>query len=138
MQAYEFAVYLNAFASWTMLGVILVIHFIHYPMFLVVKESEWPAFHTKHTQVLGAVAGPLMLLELAVSIVLVTTVTKNPAGVWGNFVLVIALWYQTFFKSVPAHTILASKQDVDQIEVLLKSNLVRVWLWCLKAFFAVF
>jgi len=136
MTPYQLAALINAFSSWTMLGVILIIHFIHYPMFFVVKPSDWVEFHAKHTQVLGAIAGSLMLLELASGIALTLLESAPPILGLANLTIIFSLWLVTFFKSIPAHNQLAITHDARVIQHLIRYNSYRTALWVIKAFLA--
>lgn len=109
-----------------MAGVISIVQLIHYPSFRLIDRNQFSKFHAEHTQALGIIAGPSMLIEL------VTAIWICQSGeVWlmANLAAVVALWIITFGVSVPAHNRLASGFDEAAWLRLVRSNWLRTLLW---------
>lgn len=127
---------LNLAVTFYMLGLIWIVQLIHYPSFMLVDPSQFAAFHDKHSQALGLLAGPAMILELILSFLLFW----REAGLLTALLvgLTLALWISTFFLSVPLHNRLASGYSKVLIVRLVQTNWVRTILWSLKAGVSVF
>lgn len=114
-----------------MCGVIWLIQLIHYPSFVYISQSQFQQFHSQHTQVMGLLVGPVMVIELLAGLWLSMTVTTKYTLV--HLFLVVCLWLLTFFISVPLHNKLASGYDASVIQSLIKTNWPRTILWTFKA-----
>jgi hypothetical protein len=113
-----------------MTGVISVIQWIHYPSFANIEREKFSAFHKKHINALGFIAGPAMVIELVTALWL--TKSGNPFFIL-NALLVCLLWFITFFISVPLHNRLAENFDEPVWRKLLKTNYLRSFLWILRS-----
>lgn len=122
---------LNLAVTFYMLGLIWIVQLIHYPSFMLVDQSQFAAFHDKHSQALGLLAGPAMILELILSVLLFWREAGLLTAVLVG--LTIALWISTFFLSVPLHNRLASGYSKVLIVRLVQTNWVRTILWSVKA-----
>ena len=84
----------NAASAWFLTGLIWVIQVVHYPLFASVGRSEFAAYEASHTRLITVVVGPVMLLELATSVLLLVV---RPAAVpmWAaatGLALVVIVW----------------------------------------------
>jgi len=59
----------HAAATWALVGLIWIVHFVHYPM-LARAGAGFRGMHTFHLDRMGFVVGPLMLAELATALLL--------------------------------------------------------------------
>ncbi len=117
--------------SWLLVGLILTIHFVHYPSFRY-AGGDWAAAHAYHTSAIGPLVGPIMVFELG----LATWLAYRSGGSWVwvvPLVLVLLTWVNTFFQAVPLHNQLGAGYNQTVIERLIKANRLRTGLWVAKA-----
>lgn len=117
-----------------MTGIIFLIHFAHYPGFASVDEKAWLDYHRHHTRAMGALVGPVMILELATAFFL----PLPPAIKWVNVLALVVIWALTFLGAVPCHDRLQAKKCHYQISLLLKFNRGRMILWPLRSFVLIY
>ena len=118
-------------SSFYMLGAIWLIQLVHYPSFLLVAPERFQAFHTMHTGRMGLLVGPMMILELASSILLL--ITEDNIWSVSNLLLVVGIWVSTFAVSVPLHNKLVLGFNQEVIQQLIQTNWIRTLLWTMKA-----
>ncbi len=118
------------FCSFYMTGVIWLIQLIHYPTFSQINESQFIAFHLRHSTMMSVLVGPVMLAELLA----VSVLAKNFEVFWLiQGLLTIFLWFLTFFVSVPIHKQLERGQKQHLQVQLIKTNWPRTIIWTAKA-----
>jgi hypothetical protein len=110
--------------------VIWIIQLIHYPAFIYIDHTRWTDFHRLHTRGITPLVAPLMLIELALSIVWVYQ-DITPFSLT-NLAFVLGLWLSTFIIQVPIHDQLVSIKDEKLIQKLIKTNWIRTILWTAK------
>ncbi len=113
-----------------MLAIIWLIQLIHYPSFLHINENEFKDFHAKHTQIMGFLVGPIMVLELIISCMQLST-GVNASSI-SLLIIVLCLWFFTFFVSVPIHNKLSGGFQKTLIQKLILTNWLRTLLWTIK------
>ena len=123
----------NAASAWFLTGLIWVIQVVHYPLFSAVGRSEFPAYEASHTRLITIVVGPIMLVELATSVLLLAV---RPASVpmWAaaaGLALVVIVWLSTIALQVPAHGRLAQGFVDDAHALLVHTNWIRTVAWTL-------
>ena len=123
----------NSASAWFLTGLIWVIQVVHYPLFSAVGRSEFAAYEASHTRLITMVVGPVMLLELATSVLLLVV---RPASVpmWAAATgvgLVAIVWLSTIALQVPAHGRLAQGFADDAHAMLVHSNWIRTIAWTL-------
>lgn len=133
--SFSFLILVAKCSAFYMLGVILIVQFIHYPSFLAISSNQFSEFHQKHSNRMSILVGPVMVLELLTGLFLVL---KSPDPfvsmlTWVNLVLVILTWLSTFLISVPIHNRLAKYANQKDIQNLIKTNWLRTILWSAKA-----
>ncbi len=107
-----------------------MIQLTHYPAFHFVSEKDFVKFHSRHTAVMGAVVGPVMIIELLTAILLL----KNESWLWQlNLLGVVLIWITTFFRSVPLHRKLSLGHNAVEIQKLVRSNWLRTVIWSVRA-----
>jgi hypothetical protein len=114
-----------------MTGLIWIIQVLHYPCFLLIRESEFAHFHAGHTQRITYLVLPAMLLELLSGFILMWSSHFQQVLV-ANFLMILVIWMSTAFLSVPIHNQLASQQDFNKIRRLVLTNWPRTLLWSLR------
>ena len=123
----------NSASAWFLTGLIWVIQVVHYPLFAAVGRSEFPSYEASHTRLITIVVGPVMLVELATSVLLLPV---RPASVpaWaaaGGVALVAIVWISTIALQVPAHGRLAQGFAPDAHALLVHTNWIRTVAWTL-------
>lgn len=114
-----------------MTGVIWIIQGVQYPSFLYVAPPLFPEFHRAHTFKMGFLVGPAMILELSAAALLCF---YNPSGAELFFLSsVLLLWGWTFGVSVPLHSRLEKAYEKRSIQLLIRTNWFRTFLWSLRS-----
>ena len=124
----------HAAATLVLVGVILVIQLVHYPLFKGVGTDGFAAYEAEHGRRITWIVLPLMTVELVTAIALVVA---RPAWLpvwvaWAGLALVGVIWASTAFVQVPAHTILARGFDADAHARLVASNWIRTAAWAVR------
>jgi hypothetical protein len=123
------------FTTIYMTGVIWFIQVIHYPLFKLVGNDNWKAYHSRHVQLTTIVIAGPMLIEL---ISLGLLFYLKPIY-WNNFsmiisaILILLIWVTTFFISVPIHNQLAIGFNEKSVKILVQTNWIRTISWSLKS-----
>lgn len=117
-----------------LVGLIWTIQIVHYPLFSMVSEGSFGAYHQTHSRRITYLVLPLMSLELASSVALLRW---QPAGVTLRdaqlgLALVLLAWGTTAFLSVPAHNRLAEGKSSSALQRLVTTNWLRTAAWTLR------
>ena len=116
-------------------GLIWTVQLVHYPGLALVGKAEFARYHAAHTARMGALVGPLMVLELLLAGWLAwagRAALPHGAG-WWSLALVGVVWAVTFFISVPFHNRLAAGgYDYVVIDGLVRTNWLRTGAWTLR------
>lgn len=130
----RFVVYSQLLSTLAMLGLIWFVQVVHYPMFRDVGNEVFAAYEAKHSRLTTYVVMPLMLLELASAILLVSHRPTHIsfATALTGLCLVGVIWAATFFLSVPQHNALMSGFDESAWRKLVSTNWVRTIAWTLR------
>ena len=123
---------LNVAVSWGLLLLIWLVQIIIYPSFSRIPDSEFIEYHRWYVVRIGAMVGPLMILEVLGVIgwmilegrTLITTISAF---------LVVIVWLSTFILQVPIHKHLQEGKDVPAIRRLVATNWIRTIAWSLRA-----
>lgn len=121
----------NAACAWFLTGLIWVIQVVHYPLFASVGRDQFAAYEASHTRLITVVVGPVMLLELATSVLLLT-VRPQAVPQWAAAAgvgLVAVAWLSTVLLQVPAHGRLSGGFVEDAHSLLVHSNWIRTAAW---------
>ncbi len=123
--------WIHAFATLAMVGLIWFVQVVHYPLMAKVPADAWIAYQTGHVQRTGWVVGPFMLAEIAcVAAIFALPVFKtNPGLVIVGAALLAVVWGSTWLLQVPAHNVLVKTHDPDQITKLVNTNWIRTIAW---------
>jgi hypothetical protein len=112
-------------------GLIWTIAVVTYPQFARIPKEGFCDYHQDYTARITFVVLPLMVTELAASIVMLWSLQSATALL--ALGAVIAVWLVTFTMSVPAHNRLATGFDVQAHRKLLTSNWLRTGIWTARA-----
>ena len=121
---------LSQFSAFFMCGVLWIVQLILYPAFASIDPKQFEQFHFRHTNLMGVLVGPVMVIELFSSLFLMWEHRNLISAL--NLAIVIALWALTFFVSVPLHNKLVSGFDLETINKLVLTNWPRTILWTLR------
>ena len=122
---------LHAVVTAYMVGVIVVVQIVHYPLFSWVERSRYPEFQVEHMRRITWVVGLPMLLEagLAIGLVLANPQSVRQELAIVGLVLLAVVWASTAFQQVPAHDRLSRGFDGNVHDRLLRSNGLRTMAW---------
>ncbi len=125
----------NAAATWLMLGVILVVQVVHYPLFARVGRDGFAAYEQAHGRRITWVVLPPMAVELVTAVALVwrPVAELSAAQAWAGLGLVGVIWASTAFLQVPAHSRLSQGFSEAAYRRLVRSNWIRTVAWALRA-----
>lgn len=123
-----------------MFGVIWIVQLVHYPLFDRVDTARYIEFQQAHEARISLVVVPLMLGELATSVLLAAHYRAAPhAIVWYlGLGCVLAAWASTFLLSVPEHQALARGFDAAAHARLVSTNWIRTACWTAHALIAIY
>lgn len=112
-------------------GLIWTIQVVHYPLFAHVGRETFIDYQAKHARRITFVVGPLMLIEAATAIAMVTF---HPPVVpdwipWTGLALVAIIWSSTALIQVPCHARLTTGFDLGAYRRLVRSNWIRTAAW---------
>jgi hypothetical protein len=125
----------HAAATLTMLGVILVVQLVHYPLFRHVESASYDAFQAEHVRRITWIVAPLMSTELVTAGLLVwwPPPTVPAWGPWTGLALVLFIWAATGLVQVPLHRRLTTGFDPTAHRRLVRTNWLRTGAWILRA-----
>lgn len=129
--SFEFLNSVNLAVNLILIGLILMVQFVHYPLFEHVGQSYFLNYINLHAKKITWLVAPLMLFELAICCFLCLFYFNLLNAC--IFVCVCIIWASTFFIQVPLHNSLQEKYDKEQLNKLIKSNWIRTISWTLKA-----
>ena len=120
----------NLILTSILVGIILITQFISYPLFKNVG-LDFSVFHKKYVNLMGFVVAPIMILELVIVSILFINDFDNTI-IRAIAVSVVLIWTSTFLIQVPIHNKLSILKDLEKINLLIKSNIIRTFLWTIK------
>jgi hypothetical protein len=109
---------------------------VHYPLFLQVGAEHFASYETAHANRTTFVVAPLMLVELATSLLLLFPALRpsvvGDLGAWSGIVLVGVIWISTGLVQVPLHNELHAGYSAAVIGRLVTTNWIRTVAWTLR------
>jgi hypothetical protein len=120
----------NLILNSILVGIILITQFISYPLFKNVG-LDFSIFHKKYVNLMGFVVAPIMILELVIVSILFINDFDNTI-IRAIAASVVLIWTSTFLIQVPIHNKLSILKDLEKINLLIKSNIIRTFLWTIK------
>ena len=116
-----------------MVGLIWLIQIVHYPLFEKVGKQQFHTYIKDHQRLITCVVLPLMLVELATSLLLWSSRPHVPIGLVAvGIILVILIWGSTFLIQVPLHSQLLNQYNLKVCRRLVLSNWIRAIGWSLR------
>jgi hypothetical protein len=124
----------HAAATLLMLGVILVVQLVHYPLFRYVRADDYKAFQALHMRRITWIVGPAMTTELVTAGWLAWTPPPGlpPWMTWTGLGLVAFIWITTGLVQVPLHRWLTEGFDAAAHRRLIATNWLRTGAWALR------
>jgi len=125
----------NLVCSLLMTGVIWFVQIVHYPLFHKVSGDTFKTYEKNHQKLTSFVVVPLMLGESASAVLMIIIAHDMIPSflMWINFLFVVAIWAVTFSVQVPLHRKLANGYDSKYVDLLVRTNSIRVVLWTVKS-----
>jgi hypothetical protein len=122
---------LTTAANGMLIGLILTIQLVHYPLFARVGAAAWPAYAAEHAARIGVIVVPWMVLELGSGAWLAL---RPPAGLsrplaWAALGCVAGAWLLTLIVNGPLFSRLATAWDPALHRTLVLANWPRTMLW---------
>ena len=113
-----------------LVGIILVTQIVSYPLFCFVRNSDFTNYHRVYTYRISIVVLPFMLSELVLTIY---TLVLNPSPIYlYTFLILLFIWFSTFFIQVPIHNMISKSASRQLINKLVITNWLRTSLWSIK------
>ena len=126
---------IHAAATLAMFGVILIVQWVHYPLFRHVGAADYATYQAEHMRRITWIVAPLMGTEL-VTAGLLAWGPPPPVPAWAartGLGLVGVIWGTTALVQVPLHAALTDGFDPAAHRRLVRSNWVRTVAWGLRA-----
>lgn len=124
----------HAALTWALVGLILTIQLVHYPLFARVGTGKYAAYQREHVSRVTWLVAPLMLAELVTGAVLALRPPPwvPAASAWLGLGLTALIWVSTALLQSPAHGRLAAGFDEVWHARLVRSNWARTVGWLLR------
>ncbi|PSQ84448.1 MAG: hypothetical protein BRD30_11760 [Bacteroidetes bacterium QH_2_63_10] len=125
----------HAAATLLMLGVILVVQLVHYPLFRYVRATDYEAFQAAHMRRITWIVAPATTTELATAGWIAWSPPLSlPAWMgWTGLGLLLFIWATTGLVQVPLHRRLTDGFDTAAHRRLVVTNWLRTGAWALRA-----
>ena len=125
----------HAAATLVMLGVILVVQLVHYPLFRYVGADDYDAFQAAHMRRITWIVAPAMTTEFATA---GWIAWRPPLGLptwmgWTGLGLALFIWAATGLVQGPLHRRLTDGFDAAAHRRLVATNWLRTGAWTLRA-----
>ena len=127
----ENIVLFNFIMSLLMLGVILTTQIVNYPLFLCVIKSNFKKYHSTYVNKISLIVMPIMLLELVLSILLLSIIQNLSSLI--ILLSIMLIFLSTIFLQVPVHQKLENGYNNQSINYLINTNWIRTLLWAIKS-----
>lgn len=122
---------LHAALTWALVGLILTIQFVHYPLFARVGVNGYAAYQREHVTRITWLVAPLMGAELGTGawLALRPPPTVPAASAWLGLALLLLIWLSTALVQSPLHGRLAAGFDPARHARLVATNGWRTGAW---------
>lgn len=131
---------INILTTFYMLGIIWFVQIVHYPLFSFASKESFPEFAKEHSRLSTYVVILPMIVELISSFVLIFLVKSFELKVcfFIGLLLVLIIWFSTFFLQVPQHKKLGNGYDQKANKYLVNSNWLRTVCWTLRSIICIY
>ncbi len=134
----DLLLFVHAFATLMMVGLIWFVQVVHYPLLAKVGEANFTQYSQLHQKWTTLVVGPPMLLEVLTSVWLLRQYDGEvPLSlVWWGIGLMFVIWLSTLFLQMPLHYRIEKGFDLQAIRWLVRTNWVRTVAWTARGVIA--
>lgn len=125
----------NLLVAGYLTGLIWVIQIVHYPSFVKSSPESFKAFHSFHTDRMSWIVAIPMVVELALSGLLLWNRSLLVPSYKLNlflFILTLIIWGVTFLWAIPLHNRLGEGYSVALINQLVAMNWIRTIAWTMR------
>ena len=126
----EFILHISIFSNLIMIGVSLITHYVTYPSFALIHEKLFNRFHNRYSNIMLIIVGPIMIFEFISTLILSFTYFNLLTLI--SFILVLLIWFLTFFLIVPIHNKLELNLNKSLNKKLISYNGARTMIWIIK------
>lgn len=126
----EFILHISVFSNLIMIGVSLITHYVTYPSFALIHEKLFNQFHNQYSNIMLIIVGPVMIVEFISTLILSFTYFNLLTLL--SFILVLLIWFLTFFFIVPIHNKLELNFNTPLNKKLISYNGARTMIWIIK------
>ena len=114
-----------------MVGLILFVQIVHYPLMARVDARSFEAYEAGHTLRTGLLVVPLMTAEMASALWLASGfgAAGNRTLAWAGLGFLAVIWASTALLQAPAHGRLAKGFDAAVHRRLVQTNWIRTIFW---------
>ena len=125
----------HAAATLAMVGVILMVQLVHYPLFRHVGRASYDTYQAEHMRRITWIVAPFMTIELgtAIGVAWGPPPPVPPWMAWTGLGLVLLIWVTTGVVQVPLHSRLTEGFDAATHRRLVRTNWIRTGAWILRA-----
>jgi hypothetical protein len=118
-------------STFLMVGLILFVQIVHYPLMARVGAAHFEAYEAGHTFRTGLLVVPLMTAELATAVWLaaVPGAVEHRVVALAGLGLLAVIWLSTAFLQAPAHRRLTKGFDAAVHTGLVRTNWIRTMAW---------
>lgn len=125
---------LHVVVTCVMAGIMWFVQIVYYPNLAAVGRDAFVSYQREHVRRVTAIAWTMLFLELISGIALVCV--PHAGWVWGsliaNVLLLLGIWWSTFFVQVPLHHTLEQGWDEAAHRRLLRTNWFRTVVYTLR------
>ena len=122
---------LNLLSNIYIIAISIIVQFVDYPSFKNLEKESFTTFHNNYTKKMLFVVGPIMLLELVASLILVLKFDQTKLAL----IPLSFIWFLTFLLIVPIHNKLSKRFQEIEHEKLINLNFFRTIAWIVKFVF---
>ena len=119
---------LNLFSNIYLIAISIIVQLVVYPSFKNLKKESFTTFHKNYTKKMLFVVGPIMLLELIASLILVLKFDQIKLPL----IPLSFVWFLTFLLIVPIHNKLSKRFQEIEHKKLINLNFYRTLAWVVK------
>ena len=109
-----------------MTGLCWFVQVVHYPLFKVIENHNFPAYERKNA-ITGFITVPIMTIELITGLILLYNYQDRLYLL--NIILLAFIWLSTIIFQVPIHLKLMHEGSPKLITKVIRTNWIRTLSW---------
>jgi hypothetical protein len=136
----EILLLIHAVATFVVAGNMWFVQLAYYPNLAAVGRDAFVGYQKEHIRRITAVAWTMLTIELVTgaALVFVRPATVPAAVVMVNAVLILGIWWSTWFVQVPLHHVLEQGWDEAAHRRLVGSNWFRTIVYTVRGLLVVY